>query len=206
MVQGGVTNGLTFCDDASEPKKPADLILVKKIHGSGLIINNNSETDLIRNAELRTKEIEPGQKKLGSCRRLSSMTNTYPEETEDGRDSLMVMDPEHLKIFVDYMESHPVGLVCSPPHSGKTTLGMQLHKHYLTNNYNTVYISLATLESNPHAHSYEGFNEFWMSKTDSSWTSISSSIVPTRIIVDEAQVIYDNAGFFWGTLKELSST
>nr|CAG8433002.1 7452_t:CDS:2 [Entrophospora candida] len=134
------------------------------------------------------------------------MTNTYPEETEDGRDSLMVMDPERLKIFVDYMESHPVGLVCSPPHSGKTTLGMQLHKHYLTNNYNTVYISLATLESNPHAHSYEGFNEFWMSKTDSSWTSISSSIVPTRIIVDEAQVIYDNAGFFWGTLKELSST
>ena len=30
--------------------------------------------------------------------------------------------------------------------------------------------------------------------------------MPTRIIVDKAQVVYGSARFFWGTLKVLSST
>ena len=104
------------------------------------------------------------------------MRKTYPEEAEDGRDSLMVMDPERLKIFVDYMEKHPVGLVHSPLHSGKTTLGMRLQEHYLTHNYKAVYISLASYKSDT-----QDFDEYWKLKIGSSWTSIIRSLTRRRL-------------------------
>ncbi|CAG8601206.1 8855_t:CDS:1, partial [Paraglomus brasilianum] len=78
---------------------------------------------------------------------------------------------------------------------------MRLQEHYLTRNFNAVYISLASYKPDT-----QDFDEFWKLKIGSTWMSISSSIMPTRIIVDEAQVIYGGVQFFWGTLKVLSST
>ncbi|CAG8737508.1 402_t:CDS:2, partial [Acaulospora morrowiae] len=132
----------------------------------------------IKGSNLTDEKITQDYEETQQAERCPSMT--YLEEAEDGRNDLMVMDPERLKIFVDYMEKRPVGLVRSP--------------------------SLAPLESNPDGYKYKGFNEFWKSKTGSSWMSISNSILPARIIVDEAQVVYGSIYFLEDTVNELSST
>jgi hypothetical protein len=119
----------------------------------------------------------------------------------------MVITPERLKIFTDYMESHRVGLVRSPPYSGKTTLGRRLQEHFRTQGINVVYINLAAFakELEEEAYTYARFNAYWVSKTNNSWESLTQYTIPIKIIIDEAQVIYNTATSFWGSLKFIVS-
>ena len=40
---------------------------------------------------------------------MKKQRTTYPEESEEGRDGLMVIGAERLKIVDDYMTAHPIG-------------------------------------------------------------------------------------------------
>ena len=62
----------------------------------------------------------------------------YPEETSEGRDKFMVISVDRKETFTNYMEENRIGLLCSPPSTGKSTIG-----EYLRDYYNGMYISLA---------------------------------------------------------------
>ena len=130
-----------------------------------------------------------------------------PDESEEGRDSLMVISPERLKKITDFVENNKISLLRSPPSSGKSTLGQALRDHFDSRGYDSIYISLAGINGKEEINDEKLFNKFWNDKVGCTWTEISKFKKDTYIFVDEIQVIYgDSAPFFWGTLKELISS
>ncbi|CAG8626958.1 908_t:CDS:1 [Paraglomus occultum] len=96
-----------------------------------------------------------------------------------------------------------INLLCSPPSSGKTTLSKLLQNYLINKKHDIVRISMSTLERYP--RSVEGlncFDEFFRQVTRNSFSSLLSHTSPTDIIIDECQVLYDQAEFFWALLKD----
>lgn len=132
---------------------------------------------------------------------------TYPEESEEGRDGLMVIGGERLKIVDDYMTAHPIGLLRSPPYSGKSTICVALRDYFAALNHDAILVDLSAMAKTKACYDEDHFEKFWESKAGRTWTDISCSTTSTIVIIDEAQVIYgESCGFFWGRLKELLSS
>ncbi|CAB4396724.1 unnamed protein product [Rhizophagus irregularis] len=110
----------------------------------------------------------------------------YPEETSNGRDRFMVLSVERKEIFTNYMENNRIGLLRSPPSSGKSTIG-----EYFRDYYNGIYISLSGIydERKP-TIKREEFDTFWKNKLDCTWEEISNCTEKTYLFVDEVQFIY----------------
>lgn len=119
----------------------------------------------------------------------------------------MVISPERLKKISDFVENNKIGLLRSPPSSGKSTLGQVLRDRFDSSGHDSIYISLAGIHGKEAIYNEKLFNDFWHEQVGITWTEISKSKKTTYVIVDEVQVIYgDGAPFFWGTLKGLLSS
>ncbi|PKK56868.1 hypothetical protein RhiirC2_871514 [Rhizophagus irregularis] len=114
----------------------------------------------------------------------------------------MVLSVERKEIFTNYMENNRIGLLRSPPSSGKSTIG-----EYFRDYYNGIYISLSGIydERKP-TIKREEFDTFWKNKLDCTWEEISNCTEKTYLFVDEVQFIYGNrAQYFWEKVKDLQS-
>ncbi|CAG8471478.1 20193_t:CDS:2 [Racocetra fulgida] len=130
-----------------------------------------------------------------------------PEESEEGRDGLMVISPKRLKWIIEFVENKKVTLLRSPPSSGKSTLGQMLRDYFGSLNYDSIYISLAAISGGPEIYDRRLFDNFWKKQVDFTWTEISIYKKIVYVFIDEIQVIYGNgAPFFWGSLKQLLSS
>ena len=119
-----------------------------------------------------------------------------------------------------------IGLLRSPPYTGKSSLGIRLVGYLTKLGYQALYIPLAGL-SQEAMQSSQQFNQYWRQQVLISWDSLRETrydraqpdSCPTRlgtyanffscltyVIVDEAQVIYGSAPFFWGALKNIQLT
>ncbi|RHZ47778.1 hypothetical protein Glove_567g21 [Diversispora epigaea] len=104
-----------------------------------------------------------GKKEPEKHKKSGNRVQTYPIESEEGRDSLAVMLPERLNVIIEFLENNDISLLRSPPSSGKSTLGQFLAEYYGNRNYNSIYISLAgitgTQETVKELLSYDGRNK-----------------------------------------------
>ncbi|CAB4495401.1 unnamed protein product [Rhizophagus irregularis] len=50
------------------------------------------------------------------------------------------------------------------------------------------------------------FDQYWIQQTGKSWKECISSIKPITILIDEAQMIYPYAKFFWNTIKAIMNS
>lgn len=129
-----------------------------------------------------------------------------PAESEEGRDSLMVLLPDRLKKITKFVQDHQVVLLRSPPSSGKSTLGQTL-RDFFESQSDSVYISLAGISGKEEILDSNKFDVYWEDQVGRSWTTISKCKEEIYIIIDEVQVIYgDGAPFFWGSLKLMLSS
>ncbi|CAG8566911.1 9009_t:CDS:2 [Ambispora leptoticha] len=132
---------------------------------------------------------------------------TYPDESEEGRDSLMVISPERLKKIADFVKNKHICLLRSPPSSGKSTLGQVLRDYFESLNYDSVYISLVGINGKQAIYDEGLFENFWEEKVGRTWTEISKRKKATYVFIDEIQIIYgDRAPFFWSRVKDLLSS
>jgi len=114
---------------------------------------------------------------------------------------LATIPDERLARFDAWMSENPVGLLRSPPFSGKTTL-IELLSIYLRRLGRTV-VTITIQESEKHFSSEEAFDAFWIAEAGISWSSCVNAEVQTDILVDEAQILYRHAPWFWSRLKIL---
>ncbi|CAG8811126.1 12493_t:CDS:2, partial [Racocetra persica] len=75
----------------------------------------------------------------------------YPTESKEGRDSLMIISGERLKTISNFVKNNHIGLLRSPPSSGKSTLGQVLRDYFDSLNYDSIYISLAEISKRKEA-------------------------------------------------------
>jgi len=47
----------------------------------------------------------------------------YPDETTEGHDKLIVLSDDRKETFTNYIEKNYIGILHSPPSSGKSVLG-----------------------------------------------------------------------------------
>ncbi|CAI2196168.1 16280_t:CDS:2, partial [Funneliformis geosporum] len=128
----------------------------------------------------------------------------YPLESKEGHDSLISISGNRLDEIIKFVEMNRVGLLRSPPSSGKTTLGQTLQDYF--SNCGSFYISLAGLGSRKQI-TEEYFENFWRNEVGCSWTEISDNTGTIYVFIDEIQVICGNrADYFWaeGELKDLT--
>ncbi|CAI2194398.1 2423_t:CDS:2, partial [Funneliformis geosporum] len=125
-------------------------------------------------------------------------------ESKEGHDSLISISGNRLDEIIKFVEMNRVGLLRSPPSSGKTTLGQTLQDYF--SNCGSFYISLAGLGSRKQI-TEEYFENFWRNEVGCSWTEISDNTGTIYVFIDEIQVICGNrADYFWaeGELKDLT--
>ncbi|CAJ0748723.1 21231_t:CDS:2, partial [Entrophospora sp. SA101] len=131
---------------------------------------------------------------------------TYPEESEEGRDSLAVISDERLKWITKLIESNQITLLHSPPSSGKSTLGQLLQDFFENCGNDSIYITLAGISGKAEIHDENLFDKFWKNEVHYTLTEISKWEKTIYAFIDEIQIIYnDGTPFFWGTLKALLS-
>ncbi|PKC00883.1 hypothetical protein RhiirA5_427567 [Rhizophagus irregularis] len=151
-----------------------------------------------RQLDLDYCDEESGTRKKGK--------STYPEESDEGRDNLMVISPDRLKSIVDFVRKHRVVLLRSPPSSGKSTVGQTL-RDFFESLSDGVYINLAGMCGKDEIYNSNKFDNYWKKMIGRSWTEISECKEEIYVIIDEIQVIYGNgAPFFWGSLKTILSS
>ena len=125
----------------------------------------------------------------------------YPYETTKGRDKLMVLSADRRETFINYIDKNHIGILCSPPSSGKSTLG-----EYFQDHFNGLYISMAGILREDEEIKREYFDAFWISKIGRTWDEISNCTEKTYLFIDEIQLIYGNhARYFWQRIKVLQS-
>ncbi|CAG8592147.1 4995_t:CDS:2, partial [Acaulospora colombiana] len=94
-----------------------------------------------------------------------------------------------------------------PPSSGKSTLGQVLRDYFESLNYDSIYISLASIKGKQEIYDEVLFENFWKKKVGRTWTEISECKKDTYVFIDEIQIIYGNrTPFFWGIVKDLLSS
>ncbi|CAB4397817.1 unnamed protein product [Rhizophagus irregularis] len=117
-----------------------------------------------RQLDLDYCDEESGTRKKGK--------STYPEESDEGRDNLMVISPDSTvsQTLQDFFESLSNG----------------------------VYINLAGMCGKDEIYNSNKFDNYWKKMIGCSWTEISECKEEIYVIIDEIQVIYGNgAPFFW---------
>jgi hypothetical protein len=120
----------------------------------------------------------------------------------EGRDQLCYISVERLAMFDSWMTEYPIGLLRSPPRSGKTTLA-DILGDYLCNKGNTVVsISMLNLQTLDGKKDAEAFDAYWKeSGAEMTWTACVECKTPTDVLIDEAQVLYGSVTFFWNKIK-----
>ncbi|KAF8454735.1 hypothetical protein BGX38DRAFT_1267665 [Terfezia claveryi] len=141
-------------------------------------------------------------------RYVSPQPLSYPSDSDEGPDSMVIISPDRMKFIEQYMMDHRFVLIRSPPYSGKSTLGQWIRDSLISRGHRAYYISLAGIQGEDALFNKEHFQRFWQTRIGYTWDEISASedSMSLSIIIDEAQVIYGNAApFFWGSLKGLMS-
>lgn len=141
-------------------------------------------------------------------RYVSTQPRSYPVDSDEGPDSMVIISPDRMKFIEQYMTDHRFVLIRSPPYSGKSTLGQWIRDSLILQGHRAYYISLAGIQGKDARFNEEPFQRFWQTRIGYTWDEIlaSEDSMSLSIIIDEAQVIYGNtAPFFWGSLKELIS-
>ncbi|CAG8774817.1 9208_t:CDS:2, partial [Cetraspora pellucida] len=152
------------------------------------------------------RKLEDSGKESGN-RSKKKGKQTYPTESEEGRDSLMVISSKRLKWITKFVENNQISLLRSPPSSGTSTLGQVLRDYFESLDYDSIYISLAGISSTQAIYDEGLFDNFWRNKVGFTWTEISKCKKVIYVFIDEIQIIYGNgAPFFWGRVKDLLSS
>ncbi|KAF8456329.1 hypothetical protein BGX38DRAFT_1257701 [Terfezia claveryi] len=141
-------------------------------------------------------------------RYVSTQPLSYPVDSDEGPDSMVIISPDRMKFIEQYMTNHHFVLICSPLYLGKSTLGQWIRDSLISQGHRAYYISLAGIQGEDVLFNKEPFQHFWQTRIGYTWDEIlaSEDSMSLSIIIDEAQVIYGNAApFFWGKLKELMS-
>ncbi|CAB4439003.1 unnamed protein product [Rhizophagus irregularis] len=81
----------------------------------------------------------------------------------------MVISAGGKEIFISYVEKNRIGILCSPPSSGKNTLG-----EYFRDYHNDIYIILAGMICEGEETKRNEFDAFWMCKVSCTWSDISN--------------------------------
>jgi len=131
---------------------------------------------------------------------------TYVAPFGEGVDDLCCISSERLAWFDEWMTEHPISLVRSPPFSGKTTLANILGDYLRGKQHNVISISMLDMETYHADRDIQSFDNFWMTSVGISWTQCANSNEPIDIMLDEVQMIYGLAGFFWAKIKLLMQT
>ncbi|KAF8430341.1 hypothetical protein EV426DRAFT_708519 [Tirmania nivea] len=144
--------------------------------------------------------------KSEQVRYVSTQPLSYPSDSDEGPDSMVIISPDRMKFIEQYMTDHRFVLIRSPPYSGKSTLGQWIRDSLISQGHRAYYISLAGIQGRDALFNEEPFQRFWQRQIGYTWDEILASEDSMSIIIDEAQVIYGNvAPFFWGSLKGLMS-
>lgn len=94
-----------------------------------------------------------------------------------------------------------INLLRSPPASGKTTLSRYFASYSKAKDRKVFIISLTYLTDSNMMEDEVSFNSTWELLTGSSWEKIRWCKEPIDIFIDEAQIAYGTAKYFWGVLK-----
>ncbi|KAF0413854.1 crinkler family protein [Gigaspora margarita] len=193
-----------------EMKIPVGINIKEKLGGEKLasfeIIGNHFAESSINVRIIVQPPATSGKRKTEDSDENRSKKKEYPPESKEGRDSLFVISDERLNIIIEFVEKNRVGLLRSPPSSGKTTLGQTLRDYFIEHNHIGMYINLASIGGKGQVDE-KFFEEFWKKEIGYTWTEISDSTKTTYVFIDEIQTIYCNrALYFWGKLKALMSS
>ncbi|CAG8658554.1 9205_t:CDS:1, partial [Paraglomus occultum] len=119
-----------------------------------------------------------------------------------GLDSLVVISEEHLFEFDREWHQHKINLLCSPPASGKTTFAKRFKLYTKDNSCVVWHISMTHVSDIPSTmENKDSFNAAWKKFAGETWTNCLHSTEPTDILIDEAQMLYDKAPFFWNDIN-----
>ncbi|KAF8453937.1 hypothetical protein BGX38DRAFT_1268176 [Terfezia claveryi] len=148
-----------------------------------------------------------------SVRYVSTQPLSYPSDSDEGPDSMVIISPDRMKFIEQYMTDHRFVLIRSPPYSGKSTLGQWIRDSLILQGHRAYYISLAGIQGEDALFNKEPVQRFWQTRIGYTWDEIfareilaSEDSMSLSIIIDEAQVIYGNAApFLGGSLKEFMS-
>uniref|UniRef100_U9SVC3 Uncharacterized protein n=1 Tax=Rhizophagus irregularis (strain DAOM 181602 / DAOM 197198 / MUCL 43194) TaxID=747089 RepID=U9SVC3_RHIID len=99
------------------------------------------------------------REKANEWESLKELAKTYTETDIKELRSLMVISTGGKEIFISYVEKNRTGILCSPPSSGKNTLG-----EYFRDYHNDIYIILAGMICEGEETKRNEFDAFWMCK------------------------------------------
>ncbi|CAG8706072.1 36548_t:CDS:2, partial [Racocetra persica] len=121
-----------------------------------------------------------------------------------GIDRLVVISEERLSEFNRQWDLYKIILLRSPPGSGKTTFAKWIELNNKDHVRVVRRISMSHLNRISGAFENENiFNASWKRFAGETWTNCLHSTTPTDILIDEAQILYCKAAFFWNDIKNL---
>ncbi|CAG8453586.1 2276_t:CDS:2 [Funneliformis caledonium] len=71
--------------------------------------------------------------------------NVIPDESDEGRNKLMIISSERLGRITRFVENSKISILRSPPSSEKSALRQYLREYFNNHNYDNIYISLASI-------------------------------------------------------------
>ncbi|KAF8447049.1 hypothetical protein BGX38DRAFT_1142993 [Terfezia claveryi] len=78
-----------------------------------------------------------------SVRYVSTQPLSYPVDSDEGPDSMVIISPDRMKFIEQYMTDHRFVLIRSPPYSGKSTLRQWIRDSLISQGHKAYYISFA---------------------------------------------------------------
>ena len=105
---------------------------------------------------------------------------------------LAIISDERLHNIDEFMTSHWVALLRSPPESGKTTLSVLFREYLEKRGHYVVNISMLDLNGTRKwgMDSNEAFDAYWVELMGKTWTELMNHQTQVDVIIDEAQVLY----------------
>ncbi|KAF0523217.1 crinkler family protein [Gigaspora margarita] len=117
---------------------------------------------------------------------------------------LMIISEERLTEFDQLWDQHKINLLSSPPASGKTIFAKRFELYSKNKAHVARRISMINLCMFPGAMEKQDiFDVYWKEHVGETWTNCLRSVTPTDILIDEVQILYGGANFFWHKIKTL---
>ncbi|KAF8426731.1 hypothetical protein EV426DRAFT_687743 [Tirmania nivea] len=137
-----------------------------------------------------------------NCRGLETLERKRLFEPSPTND-LIVISVERLQMLDENWNKDKINLLRSPLASGKTTLSRYFASYSKAKGRKVFIISLTYLMDSNMMEDEVSFNSTWELSTGSSWEKIRWCKEPIDIFIDEAQIAYGTAKYFWGRIKDL---
>ncbi|CAG8556950.1 38936_t:CDS:2 [Gigaspora margarita] len=115
-----------------------------------------------------------------------------------------VISEERLSEFNRQWNLCPIILLRSPPASGKTTFVKWVELHNKNKGRVVRRISMTDMVIvSGYMENNESFDSFWKEQVGETWTNCLQCKTPTDVLINEAQILYAKATFFWTAIKSL---